>query len=101
MLARYFAAVAIGTIVLSPAFAADPKPLVDEIIKPVLENKPYLGVAVGVVTPQGRHTYFFGAVKLAGKERPPDGETVFALGSLTKAYTCVLLADLVRDGKVK
>src|SRR5438309_1217720 len=77
--------------------AADPKAVVEETVKPFLKNKPYLGMAVGVVTPEGRYTYFFGVVKLDGKERPPDAATIFALGSLTKAYTGVLLAELVRD----
>jgi CubicO group peptidase (beta-lactamase class C family) len=58
-------------------------------------------MAVGVVTPERRHMYFFGTVKLKGEDRAPDGSTLFALGSLTKAYTGVLLAELVREGKVK
>jgi CubicO group peptidase (beta-lactamase class C family) len=94
-------AVVLTAKVLSPALAADPKSVVEEAVKPFLENKPYLGMAVGVVTPEGRHAYYFGTVKLDGQERPPDAATMFALGSLTKAYTGVLLAELVRDGKVK
>ena len=81
--------------------AGDPKPLVEESLKPFLENKPYLAVAVGVVTPDGRPIYTFGAVKVPKGTQRPTTTTMFALGSLTKAYAGVLLADLVRDGKLK
>jgi CubicO group peptidase (beta-lactamase class C family) len=101
MYSRCLAVILLGAISSSPALAADPKPLVDEVVKPFLENKPYLGMAVGVVTPEARHTYYFGTVKLDGQDRPPDAGTIFPLGSLTKAYTGVVLADLVRAGKIK
>src|SRR5439155_461986 len=101
MCARLLPAAIMTAIAVTRTFAADPKPIVDDVIRPLLKNKPYLGIAVGVVTPDTRQTYFYGNVKLAGQERPPDAATIFALGSLTKAYTGVLLADLVSARKAK
>lgn len=85
----------------STAIADDFRPAVDEIVLPFLKDKDYLGMMVGIVTPNGASTFSYGNVTIGGEQRPPDGETIFALASLTKAYTGVLLADLVRAGKIK
>ena len=94
-------ALAIFAFVPIPALAADPKPIVEEAVKAFIDKKPYVSVMVGIITPDGRPTYSFGNVWLGGKLQRPNGSTIYALGSLTKAYTGVLLADLVRDGKIK
>jgi serine-type D-Ala-D-Ala carboxypeptidase/endopeptidase len=90
-----------AVLAANPTHSADPKPLVEESLKPFLENKPYLAVAVGVVTPEARPIYTFGTYKVGRMLQRPGSTTIFALGSLTKAYAGVLLADLVRDGKIK
>jgi len=94
-------ALAICTVVATRTVAADPKPIVEEAVKSFIDKKPYVCVMVGVITPEGRPTYSFGNVWLGGKLQRPNGSTIYALGSLTKAYSGVLLADLVRDGKIK
>src|SRR5262245_8417633 len=95
--------IALGSVFISTTntFAGNPKPLVDESLKQFLGDKPYLAVAVGVVTPEGRPIYTFGTVKPGKVIQRPTSTTMFALGSLTKAYAGVLLADLVREGKIK
>ena len=58
-----------------------------------------VGIVVGVVEPSGRRVVGHGRL---GPAEPavPDGDTVFEIGSITKAFTAVLLADMVIRGEV-
>jgi serine-type D-Ala-D-Ala carboxypeptidase/endopeptidase len=94
-------AMAIIVAVATRTAAADPKKIVEESVKSFTDKKPYVCVMVGLITPEGRPTYSFGNVWLNDKLQRPNGSTIYALGSLTKAYAGVLLADLVREGKIK
>ena len=58
------------------------------------------GIVVGIVSDRGRHVFGFGQMSEAAKE-PPDGQTLFEIGSITKTFTALLLADLAEQGKLK
>ena len=58
-----------------------------------------VGIVVGLVGPSGRRIVGYGRLGPADSSEP-DGETVFEIGSITKAFTAVLLADMVARGEV-
>src|SRR5690606_33087648 len=54
------------------------------------------GIVVGVLEPQGRRIVAGGP---EGDE-PFDGDTLFEIGSISKVFTALLLADMANKGEV-
>lgn len=68
-----------------------------EIINPLVDNKlniekGYIGIVVGIVKNNNDNFYSFGSMNI-NKVEKPKRDTIFEIGSITKTFTSILLAD--------
>jgi CubicO group peptidase (beta-lactamase class C family) len=81
------------------AAAVDRRAAVDRLATPLVEHGWCEGLVVGVIDEDGPRTFGYGRYSETNAS-VPGGDTIFEIGSMTKAFTGTLLADAVSRGEV-
>jgi CubicO group peptidase (beta-lactamase class C family) len=69
------------------------------LVKRIDQQKQAVGMVVGVIEPKGRRVVAYGSLA-TGDARRLDGDTIFEIGSISKVFTALLLADMVNRKEV-
>jgi D-alanyl-D-alanine-carboxypeptidase/D-alanyl-D-alanine-endopeptidase len=93
-------AAALFTVVGCVSARADNAQIIDRLVEPVLKDEAIVGCVVGIVKDGKTEVHSYGEMH-RGKGDKPDGDTIYEIGSMTKAFTGTLLADMVNRDLVK
>jgi len=84
-------------VLAAPANAEGLKDLVEKQAEALTKDRPYAAVVVGVLHEDKEHVFAFGK----HDSKIPDRDSEYEIGSITKVFTGILLADRVKQGVVK
>ena len=97
----------VATLTITPIHASEytqPFKITDEIkdrINALVDtNRTNAATVIGIVDPNGTQFYSIGKLSKANNSNVNEN-TIFAIGSITKVFTTILLADAVQEGTIK
>jgi len=74
--------------------------LLDQMVAPLRAARQQIGLAVGVIEGSQRGVCVYGRLGQTRQE-PVKGQTLFEIGSVTKVFTSVLLANVIQEGLLR
>jgi len=83
-----------------PPLDAGMKKVVDSLVSPMVTSRRHVGITVGIINGDKRWVLSYGR-KALGDDTPPNADTLYEIGSVTKTFTTSSLAILASQGKVK
>jgi D-alanyl-D-alanine-carboxypeptidase/D-alanyl-D-alanine-endopeptidase len=86
--------------IVAPVYGLDLHSQIDSLAQPLVDNGDVVGMVVGIIRDRETQVLAYGETT-KGSGKAPNATTVYEIGSVTKAFTGVLLADAVLAGSVK
>lgn len=83
---------------LTPSFKEMPNNVKEFILDDIV-NKSNAALVIGLIDPNGTKVYSFGNISKENN-MPVNGSTIFNIASITKTFTTLVLADMVKHGIV-
>jgi serine-type D-Ala-D-Ala carboxypeptidase/endopeptidase len=73
---------------------------IDPFAHQLLQDRMVVGLVIGIVKGENSRVIAYGET-IKGSGIAPDGNTLYEIGSISKVFTCVLLASLIQSDDVK
>lgn len=73
---------------------------IDSAVQPYIMQQPTVGLSIGILI-DGKMNYYNYGETARGNKQLPNEHTIFEIGSITKTFTAILLADAVLKGKLQ
>ncbi len=73
---------------------------VDSLVRPYIQLKHTAGLYIAFIKDGKVETYSYGETKKGEKQLPDANKTLFEIGSISKTFTAILLANEVTKGKM-
>lgn len=74
--------------------------IVTEHVERAFDQPGYIGLVVGAIAKDEEVLLGFGT-RQVGESQPPDADTVFEIGSISKTFTGILLAKKIENGELE